>query len=645
MSSNTLPIRRIRMYQHGLSNYEHHGQVIDTQSIELNFQKEELNPILRSISAVDLDQGQIRMIRYEHPQSLYESLKQTGLQLNQSDPWHDLLLALRGQSIQIESRDYSGQARVMGLNKEQQDKLTSHYLLLQTPKGIRRIELSHIMYLEATDADFNQKLNQWLAIQAQCPERPDSKMQLQATGQGQRRVAVSYLRPSAGWCMSYRLYLNPEGKALLTGSAILENNTEHDWDQVQISLLGGQPKQTDFNIIHENARYGRELVRRPSEGLFDSAELDGFDDGGYELSDEAPVSYDSNEIYDQILNQTRSNEPQSCDFLVEYTIPEPVSLAKGQSAIVPVFSQKVEYQKRVSYTLDQQDAKPQAAVTLCNSSTQMWTHGPVVIYQEGQYIGEAKFDDLAPGQEVTLDYGTESKVAILSAFESSYERKFMSFVIQNKLFVSFWQVIFTSQIWVKSRLNEAIQMRLIYPAADTTEFISHEQITATKTDTGDLELLFELAPQQEDQLNIAVSKSMKFKNGLKSLSDSLFQSIPWQDWPGLWEQIESICELFNTIKLLENDQIECFRERGFYYEDQKRFLSQLQTLGQGSDTLKLRKQWLDRLDQIESKIMEINQQIEKNKNEIKQAQNELESKFENLNKESKLTSGHQSLRI
>ena len=52
MALNSLPIRKIRMYQHGKSYFEHHGQIDGTQLIEMSLHQEDLNPILRSLSAV-----------------------------------------------------------------------------------------------------------------------------------------------------------------------------------------------------------------------------------------------------------------------------------------------------------------------------------------------------------------------------------------------------------------------------------------------------------------------------------------------------------------------------------------------------------------------------------------------------------------
>src|SRR5207248_1992103 len=64
------------------------------------------------------------------------------------------------------------------------------------------------------------------------------------TGQGQRHVRIGYVVETPVWKTSYRLLLPSGGandKPKLQGWAIVENQTDNDWADVQLSLVSGRP--------------------------------------------------------------------------------------------------------------------------------------------------------------------------------------------------------------------------------------------------------------------------------------------------------------------------------------------------------------------------------------------------------------------
>ena len=59
-------------------------------------------------------------------------------------------------------------------------------------------------------------------------------------GEGRRRVRGLHPRGPI-WKTSYRLVLKDEGSPLLQGWAIVENTTEADWQNVDLTLVSGRP--------------------------------------------------------------------------------------------------------------------------------------------------------------------------------------------------------------------------------------------------------------------------------------------------------------------------------------------------------------------------------------------------------------------
>src|SRR5205085_936911 len=60
-------------------------------------------------------------------------------------------------------------------------------------------------------------------------------------GDGTREMVVSYTIAAPIWKTTYRVVLNNEGKPFFQGWAIVDNVSEEDWANVQLSLVSGSP--------------------------------------------------------------------------------------------------------------------------------------------------------------------------------------------------------------------------------------------------------------------------------------------------------------------------------------------------------------------------------------------------------------------
>jgi hypothetical protein len=67
---------------------------------------------------------------------------------------------------------------------------------------------------------------------------------LDAVGQGQRELRVSYISEIPVWKSTYRIVFprDPNGKAIVQGWAVVDNTVGADWDNVQLSLVAGAPQ-------------------------------------------------------------------------------------------------------------------------------------------------------------------------------------------------------------------------------------------------------------------------------------------------------------------------------------------------------------------------------------------------------------------
>src|SRR5262245_7833592 len=62
-----LPITRVVLYKSGIGYFEHLANVTGTQSLAVQFTGDQLDDVLKSLTAVDLGNGRVAGISYDSP--------------------------------------------------------------------------------------------------------------------------------------------------------------------------------------------------------------------------------------------------------------------------------------------------------------------------------------------------------------------------------------------------------------------------------------------------------------------------------------------------------------------------------------------------------------------------------------------------
>src|SRR5690242_5638444 len=95
-SSAELPVKRVVLYKNGVGYFEHSGNVLGSQELNIQFTTGQLNDVLKSLTVVDLGAGKITGVRYNSIAPLSERLSTLRLQLGEHATRTDLLNAIRG---------------------------------------------------------------------------------------------------------------------------------------------------------------------------------------------------------------------------------------------------------------------------------------------------------------------------------------------------------------------------------------------------------------------------------------------------------------------------------------------------------------------------------------------------------------------
>src|SRR5205823_2193 len=138
---------------------------------------------------------------------------------------------------------------ILGLEKRPKpagDKGAIEVWVLNLISGgtISSVELAQARQIVLEDQQLQEELSKALTALAQARDQDKKPVTIHFAGQGERQVRIGYVVETPIWKTSYRLVLPGEGgndKPKLLGWAIVENQTDNDWSNVQLSLVSGRP--------------------------------------------------------------------------------------------------------------------------------------------------------------------------------------------------------------------------------------------------------------------------------------------------------------------------------------------------------------------------------------------------------------------
>ena len=125
---------------------------------------------------------------------------------------------------------------------ERGEPIETATLNLLSGANVRSIGLQSISNLSLDDPQLEEELTKALAALVQARDQDKKPVTINFSGVGDRRVRIGYVVETPIWKTSYRLLLEDKGTpSKLQGWAIVENQTESDWNGVSLSLVSGRP--------------------------------------------------------------------------------------------------------------------------------------------------------------------------------------------------------------------------------------------------------------------------------------------------------------------------------------------------------------------------------------------------------------------
>jgi hypothetical protein len=453
-----LPIRRVILYKTGIGYFEHLGRVRDRQDVTIRFTSAQLNDVLKSLTAIDLGQGQISGISYNSVAPLEQRLGALRLPLGRTATTAGLLDALRGARVEVTSSGVSVTGRLLSVERTPRgtgaDRVIQEGFSIITDAGdLRTYDLLPGVNVRIVERDIRQEIGRYLDVVGSTREQDARSMVISTDGQGERSLFVSYVSEVPILKSTYRLVLPAakDGKPLLQGWAVVDNTIGEDWTNVELSLVAGAPQSFIQQIskpfygrrIEVPIKGGAQLTPQtheetliegrglngtaPDQALSETVTITaespvaranrlskgvaggviGGVAGGIPAPPPPPAAAMPADAYAQLSSQGASAQAAALGDLFEYRIDHPVTLAKDQSALVPIVSANVDVEKVSLWNGASGSGKPLRAVWLRNTSGLTLDGGSMTIVDGNAFAGEGLVDPLQPGERRLISYAAD----------------------------------------------------------------------------------------------------------------------------------------------------------------------------------------------------------------------------------------------
>src|SRR6266700_3685754 len=248
-----VPVKVVVLFSSGVGYFEHAGSVTGEASTELRFKTNQINDILKSLLLQDMGGGKVTTVVYPSQDPIDKTLKSFQVDITGDPSLAELLGQLRGAKVKIAGAGADLiEGTILGLEKRPKpagDKGAIEVWVLNLISGgtISSVELAQARQIVLEDAQLQEELSKALTALAQARDQDKKPVTIHFAGQGERQVRIGYVVETPIWKTSYRLVLPGDGadkakdKPKLLGWAIVENQTDNDWGNVQLSLVSGRP--------------------------------------------------------------------------------------------------------------------------------------------------------------------------------------------------------------------------------------------------------------------------------------------------------------------------------------------------------------------------------------------------------------------
>ena len=152
--------------------------------------------------------------------------------------------------------------------------------------------------------------------------------------------------------------------------------------------------------------------------------------------------------------------------LFRYAIKNRVTLPQNESSMLPIVNAAIKGEKLAIYNPAVHRKHPLSGIRLTNSTDLHLLQGPITLFDGGEYAGDARIEDLAPGSTRIISYALDLKTEV-STEDRSEVRKVIALQIRKGGLYARHKITRTSTYVVKNsgeKVKQVLVERGIDPA-------------------------------------------------------------------------------------------------------------------------------------------------------------------------------------
>jgi len=470
-----IPVDRVILSTSGLANFVHQMDVKDNAKVEFPVRFEQVDDILKSLVIFD-EKGRLGGVSLPGKEPLAQVFKD--LPFTQAQLQNPMLLLNAYQGAVVEAKGNSStmtgkivQVTPEVIVTEDGTRVTRHRLSLMTAEGLRQAVLEDLQSLNFENEKIRGEIARALEAIRENGSAERRMLTVSLPGEGARPVTLSYVVDAPLWKTAYRMVIPEQGdkeqKGLLQGWAIVENMTASDWNNVDMTLVSGNPvtfrqalyesyyvpreeipvqvfgrvmPRTDHGAVGKAdmsyaqalaAENERDLRKARSAGGRALARPSSF--GGVVQDEPTPEVADPQQEWRRALDTSQiaasaspkkmaqaANAAESSEATTQvlFRFPDRFTLKSGQSMMLPFVSREVPMERIALYQPETHPRHPLAAIEIKNDGNTGLPPGVLTLYEESKllkgtsFVGDAALAVVPVNDKRMISYALDSKTTV-----------------------------------------------------------------------------------------------------------------------------------------------------------------------------------------------------------------------------------------
>lgn len=624
--SDTTKIRKVVLYKHGIGYFERRGTIAGNQTVTLGFKASQMKDLLTSLFAVD-SRGRVEGISYDSKDPIEKQLENILIRIPQGNVLTELIGQLKGVRIEARVGTETVRGQIVGIEPVTQTSehgtTRTYKLVVFAESQLRQLNLLELSSLKILDEPLQKDLERILEIHLKSKYADRKEVKIAFAGDGPREVIVGYTIETPIWKTSYRILFEGD-KPLMQGWAIVDNPTDEDWENVELTLVAGNPLSFVLDLYtpyyparphigmdtfrSDRDRAGFALPRAapaPTEGRKQrGAEEDKASKKGM---DEAPAGRPNlSEMLARSLEPVVAGTPVG--ELFAYTAAAPVTVPRGKAALIPIVGQRVDGERALTYN-PSSSTRVMNAFYLRNSTSLTLEAGPVTFFEASTSLGEGLLRrELKPPMREMIAYAIESGVTVEQLVKHD-SRPIHRATLANGILTVLYYQFRETEYKLHNQTDREATLYLDHPK-QAPFLLVDQKPDEELPDAWRLKIKLPAGKI----VSHAVRERTEASSAVYILQTTPDQIRAYMNQPGISararEFLEKVAKLKAEMAELQRTRQALQAEHSQATQDEARYRSNISALGTTPKERELRERYLERMAQIDERLGELRVSIQ-----------------------------------